>query len=76
MYVENRTGMYSSTASTLAFLALEDFVPADVLGTLKQELDLALELDNAYNTSSFKLERSWMDDNTVPHLEMVLFPGE
>lgn len=75
LYVQNRTGMFSSTPSTLAFLPLNKFIPGHVLESLKVELDNAISHDPKYNTPSYRKLRSWVNDGKVPHLELVLFPG-
>ena len=44
---------------------------------LKRDLDAALAADPAkYNTPTYKLQRKWLDDDTVPELEVILFPRE
>lgn len=75
-YVDNRTGFYSSTPSTLTFLSLSQFVENDTLSQLKEELDAALAADPIFSSKAFKLERSWIDEVTVPHVEIVLFPSK
>ncbi|KAK7459591.1 hypothetical protein VKT23_009571 [Stygiomarasmius scandens] len=75
-YIDNRTGMYSSTPSTVAFLPLEMFMEPNELREIKEQLDTALAIDpHRFSSSTFKLERAWIDDKTVPHLELVLFPS-
>ena len=74
-YVNNRTGMYSSTPSTLVFVPLQSFMSSDDFSNITQELDEALASSPAYNTSGYSLERMWLDDEMIPQIEMVLFPG-
>ncbi|KXN92643.1 L-sorbose 1-dehydrogenase [Leucoagaricus sp. SymC.cos] len=74
-YLTNRTGMYTSLATTLAFLPMQDFVSPAVAVRLKADLDGALKSQPAHFKQSFDLMRSWLDDHSVPQVEIVLFPS-
>ncbi|RDB17745.1 Pyranose dehydrogenase 3 [Hypsizygus marmoreus] len=75
-YLTNRTGMYSSTATTLAFLSMNDLMPASTARRLKIDLDKALktrEFQSSHLRKQFDLQRKWLDDPKVPQVEIVLF---
>ncbi|KXN86996.1 L-sorbose 1-dehydrogenase [Leucoagaricus sp. SymC.cos] len=74
-YLTNRTGMYTSLATTLAFLPVQDFVSSAVAAQLKADLDGALKSQPAHFKQSFDLMRSWLDDPSVSQVEIVLFPS-
>lgn len=71
LYEKNRTGMFSSTTSTIALLRLDQFIEHQRLQKMKEELDRALEGTMSHTAA---LQRSWIDDETVPQLEIILFP--
>ncbi|KAK1227264.1 hypothetical protein PQX77_009751 [Marasmius sp. AFHP31] len=75
LYVQNRTGLLSTFTSALVFIPWSDFMSKNEISQLKSELDAALAADPAkYNTPTYKLQRKWLDDDTVPELELILFP--
>ncbi|KAI0079798.1 alcohol oxidase [Panus rudis PR-1116 ss-1] len=74
-YVANRSGLLSSAPCTAVYLPLESFMPAELVQQYKEDLDAAMEADPAtYNTSVFKLQRSWLEDPTIPQGEFVFWP--
>lgn len=73
-YVYNRTGLYSAVASTVAFLPWSQFMRQDYIEQLKNELDSVLSSDSRYFKSTFALQRRWLEDDTIPQLELILFP--
>ncbi|KAF9258992.1 alcohol oxidase [Marasmius fiardii PR-910] len=73
-YVQNRTGMYSTFTSSLAFIPWSMFMSQAEMKQLRRELDEALSSDPRYNTSAFRLQREWIEDESVPELEFILFP--
>ena len=77
LYVQNRTGLLSTFSNALVFIPWTDFMSKEEITQLKSELDAALAADPAkYDTPVYKLQRKWLDDDTVPELEMILFPRE
>ncbi|KAK1227259.1 hypothetical protein PQX77_009745 [Marasmius sp. AFHP31] len=75
LYVQNRTGLLSTFSSALVFIPWTDFMSKQEFTQLKKELDAALAADPAkYNTPTYKLQRKWLDDDSVPELEVILFP--
>ncbi|KAL0581594.1 hypothetical protein V5O48_000410 [Marasmius crinis-equi] len=73
-YIHNRTGMYSAFSSSVAFIPWSMFMTKDEITQLRSELDTALATDQRFNTSAFKLQRRWIEDDTIPELEVILFP--
>ncbi|KAI0079806.1 hypothetical protein K474DRAFT_1658610 [Panus rudis PR-1116 ss-1] len=73
-YVQNRTGLLSGAPSTTSFLSLKDFVPADIIQSMKQNLDAALQSDPRYQKPTYSLQRKWLDDDSVAQLEFIIFP--
>ncbi|KAK1227260.1 hypothetical protein PQX77_009746 [Marasmius sp. AFHP31] len=75
LYVQNRTGLLSTFSSALAFLPWSNFMSEQEISQLKTELDAALAADSTkYNTPAYKLQRKWLDDDSVPQLEVILIP--
>ncbi|KAJ8085829.1 hypothetical protein PM082_004648 [Marasmius tenuissimus] len=75
LYAQNRTGLLSTFSNALVFIPWTDFMSKEEIAQLKSELDAALAADPAkYDTPMYKLQRKWLDDDTVPELEMILFP--
>ncbi|THH10909.1 hypothetical protein EW146_g8219 [Bondarzewia mesenterica] len=73
-YIDNRTGLYSAAPSSVAFIPWDKFMTADVILDLKQQLDHALSSDSRFQRPTYALQRSWIDDSSVPQLELILFP--
>ncbi|KAL0067216.1 hypothetical protein AAF712_005786 [Marasmius tenuissimus] len=73
-YIHNRTGMYSAFSSSAAFIPWSMFMTKDEIAQLRSELDVALASDQRFNTSVFRLQRKWIEDDAVPELEVILFP--
>ncbi|KAJ8094422.1 hypothetical protein PM082_010856 [Marasmius tenuissimus] len=73
-YIHNRTGMYSAFSSSAAFIPWNKFMTKDEIAQLRSELDVALASDQRFNTSVFRLQRKWIEDDAVPELEVILFP--
>ncbi|KAK7459587.1 hypothetical protein VKT23_009568 [Stygiomarasmius scandens] len=69
-YVKNRTGMFSSTTSTIALLRLEDFVSEQTLQQMKKNLDR----DLSSTRRDLMLQRSWLENSNIPQIEVILFP--
>ncbi|KAG6812981.1 hypothetical protein H0H92_014912 [Tricholoma furcatifolium] len=73
-YAQNRTGLYSATsATTLAFLPMQDFVAPAAAASLLSDLDAALPDQPSHLKEQFALQREWLNDPTIPQLEVVLF---
>ncbi|KAG6815635.1 hypothetical protein H0H87_012724 [Tephrocybe sp. NHM501043] len=73
-YVQNRTGIYSATsATTLGFLPLNEFLAPAVAASLLRDLDAALPHQPSHLRSQYALQRKWLDDPSVPQIEVVLF---
>ncbi|KAG6843857.1 hypothetical protein H0H93_016885, partial [Arthromyces matolae] len=73
-YVQNRTGIYSATsATTLGFLPLHEFLAPAKVASLLSDLDAALPHQPSHLESQFALQRKWLNDPTVPQVEVVLF---
>ena len=75
LYMKNRTGLYSATASTVAFIPWASFMDPEVIKDIKAQLDTELNSDPRFNRSTYALQRSWIDEQSVPQLEIILFPG-
>ncbi|KAG6873387.1 hypothetical protein C0995_016197 [Termitomyces sp. Mi166 len=73
-YVQNRTGIYSATsATTIAYLSMQDFMSPGTAASLLNDLDAALRHQPSHLKSQFALQRKWLSDPTVPQVEFVLF---
>lgn len=70
LYDKNRTGMYSSTTSTIALLRLQDFLAADKVAEIKAAVDADLNLTR----TDLVLQRQYLDNDEVPQFEIILFP--
>lgn len=72
-YVADRTGLYSAFSSSVAFIPWSAFLePADIV-SIKAALDGELASDPQLQKPVFRLQRQWIDDDTVPQLEVILF---
>ncbi|KAG6906660.1 hypothetical protein DXG01_012717 [Tephrocybe rancida] len=73
-YAQNRTGTLSATsATTLAFLPMHDIMSPSTSARLLSDLDAALTSMPTHLKSQFALQRKWLDDQSVPQVEFVLF---
>ncbi|TFK55509.1 FAD-linked reductase [Heliocybe sulcata] len=78
LYRESKSGMLSSTPSTFVFIPAADFIPADVLQGMIAALDEALSAPLFKESpwqSIYEMQRSWLKNNSVAQLEIVLFPA-
>ncbi|KAF9262835.1 alcohol oxidase [Marasmius fiardii PR-910] len=73
-YLNHRTGMYSAFSSSVAFIPWSMFMSQAEMDQLRGELDEAISSDLRYNTSAFRLQRKWIDNDSIPMLEVILFP--
>ncbi|KAI0079801.1 alcohol oxidase [Panus rudis PR-1116 ss-1] len=74
LYLDNRTGLLSGAPSTAAFIPLRHFVPEDIAKQLKSDLDAALKSNPQFQNSVYSLQRAWLDDHTIPQMEVVFWP--
>ncbi|EGN97121.1 hypothetical protein SERLA73DRAFT_161320 [Serpula lacrymans var. lacrymans S7.3] len=77
-YKQSKSGMLSSTLSTLVFLPAQAFIGPDVMKTMLDSLDKALRdttMQNSPWRQVYEVQRSWLEKNGVAQLEMILFPS-
>ncbi|KAG6852716.1 hypothetical protein C0991_009626 [Blastosporella zonata] len=73
-YIQNRTGILSATsATTLAFLPMHDIMAPATAASLLSDLDAALPHQPSHLKSQFGVQRKWLNDQSVPQVEFVLF---
>lgn len=73
-YESDREGLYSAAPSTASYIPLVDFLDQPSIVALKASLDKALKADPKFNTPEFAMQRRWLDDPTIPLMELILFP--
>ncbi|KAH7923032.1 alcohol oxidase [Leucogyrophana mollusca] len=74
----SRTGMLSSTLSTLVFIPTSAFISSGVMKTMLSSLDRALlrpAIQNSPYKKWYELQRSWLENDGVAQLEIILFPS-
>ncbi|KAK7690162.1 hypothetical protein QCA50_006811 [Cerrena zonata] len=74
-YETNRTGLLGGPPSTTAFLPLNKFMSAPDIAKLKLALDHDLSRITSPHKKLLEVQRSWLDDNSVPQLELAFFAG-
>ncbi|KAG8221627.1 alcohol oxidase [Butyriboletus roseoflavus] len=77
-YRETRRGVFSSTLSTLAFIPASAFIPADKMKYMLASLDRTLqspEIKNSPYKQWYELQRTWLENDAVAQLEIILFPS-
>lgn len=75
-YSETWRGMLSSTLSTLVFIPASAFIPTDKLKRMLTSLDRALqapEIKNSPYKQWHDLQRTWLENDGVAQLEIILF---
>jgi choline dehydrogenase-like flavoprotein len=73
-----RTGMLSSTLSTLVFIPSSSFIPPDKMQSILSTLDEALKLPQIQNSpwkKWYDVQRAWLENDGIAQLEVVLFPS-
>lgn len=78
LYADSKTGMLAATPSTFVFLSAHDFIPDSVFTSMVAALDKALSARDIQESpwkKVYELQRSWLTENGVAQLEIVLFPG-
>lgn len=76
-YRLSRTGMLSSTLSTLVFIPSSSFIPPDKMRSMLSTLDEALKLPQIQNSpwkKWYDVQRSWLENDGIAQLEVILFP--
>ncbi|KAG1847326.1 alcohol oxidase [Suillus subalutaceus] len=77
-YRHSRTGMLSSTLSTLVFIPLSSFIPLDKMQSILSTLDEALKLPQVQNSpwkKWYDVQRAWLENDGIAQLEVALFPS-
>ncbi|KAH7909099.1 alcohol oxidase [Hygrophoropsis aurantiaca] len=77
-YRATRSGMLSSTLSTLVFIPTSAFISPDVMKSMLTSLDRALlrpAIQNSPYKKWYELQRSWLENDGVAQLEIILFPS-
>ncbi|KAG1883620.1 alcohol oxidase [Suillus subluteus] len=77
-YRHSRTGMLSSTLSTLVFIPLSSFIPPDKMQSILSTLDDALKSPQIQNSpwkTWYDVQRAWLENDGIAQLEVALFPS-
>ncbi|KAG2096742.1 alcohol oxidase [Suillus discolor] len=77
-YRLSRTGMLSSTLSTVVFVPSSSFIPLDKMQSILSALDEALQLPQIQNSpwkKCYEVQRAWLENNGIAQLEVVLEPS-
>ncbi|KAG1727481.1 alcohol oxidase [Suillus paluster] len=77
-YRLSRTGMLSSTLSTLVFIPSTSFISPDRMQSMLSTLDEALKLPQVQNSpwkKWYDVQRAWLVNDGVAQLEIILFPS-
>lgn len=76
-YRLSRTGMLSSTLSTLVFIPSSSFITPDKMRSMLSTLDEALKLPQIQNSpwkKWYDVQRAWLENDGIAQLEVILFP--
>lgn len=76
-YRLSRTGMLSSTLSTVVFVPSSSFIPPDKMRSILSTLDEALQSPQIQNSpwkKWYEVQRAWLENNGIAQLEVVLEP--
>ncbi|KAG2340625.1 alcohol oxidase [Suillus weaverae] len=77
-YRLSRTGMLSSTLSTLVFIPSSSFIPPDKMQSILSTMDEALKLPQIQNSpwkKWYDVQRAWLENDGIAQLEVILFPS-
>ncbi|KAG1883586.1 alcohol oxidase [Suillus subluteus] len=77
-YRLSRTGILSSTLSTLVFIPSSSFIPPDKMQIILSTLDEALKSPQIQNSpwkKWYDVQRAWLENDGIAQLEVILYPS-